>query len=96
MAIVRVIARAEARDGKAKELKALLSKMVMPTRLETGCRYYELFQSDKPGVFFFNELWNSDADLKAHTKSAHFIEQFGKAKDLMKSPLEVHFLSEVE
>jgi quinol monooxygenase YgiN len=96
MAIVRLIARAEAREGKAKELKALLSKMIMPTRVEPGCRYYELFESNTPGVFFFNELWNSEADLKAHSKSAHYIEHIGKAKELLKSPFEVHILQEVE
>ncbi len=96
MAIVRVIARAEAREGKADELKSLLRKLVMPTRSEQGCRYYELFESNLPGVFYFNELWNSQADLDAHAKSSHFTEIFGQAKALFKVPLEVNLLEEVE
>lgn len=96
MSIVRVIARAEAREGKTDELKALLRRLVMPTRAEQGCRYYELFESNLPGVFYFNELWNSQANLGAHAKSAHFIEIFGKAEALLKVPLEVNLLQEVE
>jgi quinol monooxygenase YgiN len=96
MATVRVIARAEAREGKSDELKSLLRQMVMPTRVEQGCRYYELFESNLPGVFYFNELWNSQAELDAHAKSSHFAEIFGKAKELLKVPLEVNLLEEVE
>ena len=95
MAIVRVIARAEAREGKSDELKSLLRKLVTPTRAEQGCRYYELFESNLPGVFYFNELWNSQADLDAHANSSHFVEIFGKAKELLKVPLEVNLLEEV-
>jgi quinol monooxygenase YgiN len=93
---VRVIARVVARDGKADELKALLRRLVTPTRAEQGCRYYELFESNLPGLFYFHELWNSREDLNAHAASSHFIEITGKAKELMKEPLEVNFLEEVQ
>lgn len=95
MAIVRVIARAEAREGKSEELKSLLRRMVVPTRAEQGCSFYELFESNLPGVFYFNELWNSLADLDAYANSSHFKEIFGKAKELLKVPLEVNLLEEV-
>jgi quinol monooxygenase YgiN len=95
MAEVRVIARALAREGKGGELKALLRGMVKPTRAEAGCKYYELFESNIPGLFYFNELWESQAHLDAHASSGHFIEIFGKAKPLLQGPLEVNFLHEV-
>ncbi len=95
MAEVRVIARALAREGKAGELKTLLRGMVKPTRAEAGCKYYELFESNIPGLFYFNELWESQAHLDAHAASAHFIEIFGKAKPLLQGPLEVNFLREI-
>ncbi len=93
---VRVIARAVAREGKANELKTLLRKLVFPTRAEHGCRYYELFESNIAGVFYFNELWQSKEDLDAHAQSKHFTEMMGEIKDLLQEPLEVNFLSEVE
>jgi len=95
MAEVRVIARALAREGKAAELKALLSGMIKPTRVEAGCKFYELFESNITGLFYFNELWESDEHLAAHAASAHFTEIFGKAEALMQGPLEVNFLKEV-
>jgi quinol monooxygenase YgiN len=95
MSEVRVIARAVAREGKADEVKALLRGLVEPTRAEAGCKYYELFESNVPGVFVFNELWESQAHLDAHAASAHFTEIFGKAKPLFKEPLEVNLLTEV-
>jgi quinol monooxygenase YgiN len=96
MAEVRVIARAVAREGKAEELKALLAGMVAPTRAEAGCHFYELFVSNIPGLFYFNELWESQAHLDAHVKTAHFTEIFGKAQALLAEPLEVNLLTEVK
>jgi len=94
---VRVIARAVARDGKADELKALLLKMVKPTRAEDGCIYYELLESNIPGLFYYNELWQSKAHLDAHAASKHFKEILGcTASGLLKEPLEVSFLHEVQ
>ena len=95
MAQVRVIARAVAREGTADELKALLRGMVVPTRAEAGCIYYELFESNIPGRFYFNELWESQQHLDAHAASKHFTEIFGKAKALMQGPPEVNLLTEV-
>ena len=94
--IVRVIARAEAREGKAEELRQVLRTLVMPTRSEQGCRYYELFESKLPGVFYFNELWNSQADLDAHARSAHFNAVMAQVKELVKVPMEVNLLTEIE
>jgi quinol monooxygenase YgiN len=97
MAEVRVIARAMAREGKAAELKAQLVKMVKPTRAEAGCKYYELFESNIPGLFYYNELWQSQAHLDAHAASKHFTEILGKGvKELLREPLEVSFLQEVQ
>ena len=93
---VRVIARAVARDGKAEELKALLRGLIAPTRAEAGCIYYELFESNLPGLLYFNELWESQAHLDAHAASSHFTEIFGKAKALFSEPLEVNLLTAVE
>ena len=96
MAELRVIARAEARNGSADELKSLLGGLVKPTRAEAGCKYSELFESNLPGVLYFNELWQSQAHLDAHAASGHFKEIFGKAKPLLPVPFEVGLLKSVE
>jgi quinol monooxygenase YgiN len=69
---VRVIARADAREGK------------------------ELFESNLPGILYFNELWQSQAHLDAHMASARFKEIFGEAKTLFKVALEVNRLKSIE
>jgi len=96
MAEVRVIARAVAREGKAEELGALLAGMVAPTRVEAGCTFYELYASNITGLFYFNELWESQAHLDAHVATSHFTTIFGKAKELLAEPLEVNVLTEME
>jgi quinol monooxygenase YgiN len=96
MAEVRVIARAVAREGKANELKELLRGLVKPTRTENGCKFYELYESSLPGLFYFNELWQSQAHLDAHLASSHFTTITGKAKELVQGPLEVNFLQGIE
>jgi quinol monooxygenase YgiN len=93
---VRVIARAVAREGKADELKTLLRQLVTPTRGEKGCRYYEFFESNLPGLFYFHELWESQADLDAHADSAHFKEIIGKSEALFAEPMEVNLLTEIQ
>jgi quinol monooxygenase YgiN len=96
MAEVRVIARAVAREGKAEELGALLAGMVAPTRVEAGCTFYELYASNITGLFYFNELWESQAHLDAHVATPHFTTIFAKAKELLAEPLEVNLLTEVK
>jgi quinol monooxygenase YgiN len=92
---VRVIARAVAQQGRGDELKVLLRGLVQPTRAESGCKYYELFESSIAGIFLFNELWESQEHLDAHAASSHFTEIFGKARALLAEPLEVHLLTPV-
>jgi quinol monooxygenase YgiN len=53
MADIRVIARSVARSGKENRLRELLRAMLAPTRAESGCKGYELYESDSPGRFCF-------------------------------------------
>jgi hypothetical protein len=55
MAEVYVIARAVARSGKENQLRELLRGMLAPTRAESGCRLYELYESDSPRRFIFTK-----------------------------------------
>lgn len=95
METIRVIARAEAQPGKAEELKTVLQQLVLPTRGEQGCRYYEFFESQLPGVFYFHELWETKADLTAHARTPRFLEVMAQAEKLLKVPMEVALVTEV-
>ena len=63
----------EAAAGRERDLAAMLSKLVEPTRSEPGCLGYELNSSqEKSGTFLFYEKFASQAALDDHIKSPHF------------------------
>ena len=92
MAEVRVIARSLARKGKEDQLKALLQGMLAPTRAESGCRLYELYEADSKGRFYFYEIWESQAALDQHAASPHFKYLEKAIGELVHEPFEVNIL----
>jgi len=96
MAKVRVIARAVAQPGKATELRNILQQLLAPTRDEQGCEYYDLFESNIPDLFYFDELWTTQEDLDAHAASAHLKELIPMANKIMAAPIEVNLLTLID
>jgi quinol monooxygenase YgiN len=96
MAKVRVIARAQAVEGKAEELKAVLKQLVEPTRQEKGCIYYDLFASNLPGVLIFNEEWASAEDLQTHASTERMAQVQAQAAPFRLGATEVNILTIVE
>ena len=92
MAEVRVIARSVARKGKEDQLRALLQGMLTPTRAESGCKLYELYESDSRGRFYFYEEWESQAALNQHVATPHFEHWEQSVGDLVTEPFEVNIL----
>ena len=95
MTEVRVIARAVARKGNEDRVKALLQSMLAPTRAESGCVLYELYESDEWGRFYFLELWESQVALEQHAASPHYKRLELTIGDLLEEPFEVNILREV-
>src|ERR1700693_6660919 len=92
---VRVIERSVARKGREDELRRLLQGMLVPTRGEQGCKSYELYESDSTGRFYFDETWESEAELDKHIATPHFkyLEQaIGK---LLEEPFQVNNLKRI-
>jgi quinol monooxygenase YgiN len=95
MTEIRVIARSVARKGNEDELRRLLQGMLVPTRGEQGCKSYELYESDSTGRFYFDETWESEAELDKHIATPHFKyleEAIGK---LLEEPFEVNILKRI-
>ncbi|MCW8883737.1 MAG: antibiotic biosynthesis monooxygenase [Motiliproteus sp.] len=62
-----------AKPDCVSSLRALLQQMVAPSRQETGCLKYDLYQySDTPAQFLLIESWTSETDLNNHKLSDHF------------------------
>jgi len=95
MAEVRVIARSVARKGKENQLRELLRGMLVPTRAESGCKLYELYESDSKGRFYFNETWESQAALDRHAASPHFKHLEQAIGELLQEPFEINILERI-
>ena len=95
MAEVRVIARFVARKGKEDQLRAVLQGMLAPTRAESGCKLYELYESDSKGRFYFFEVWDSQAALYKHAGSPHFRHLEQTIRELVPEPFEINILKTI-
>lgn len=86
---LKVVAIAETSSDKAMELKKVCLALIEPTRKESGCISYELYEDkNNPGRFTFIEEWESQEHLDVHLKTPHLVaagEAFGKivTKDLV-------------
>jgi quinol monooxygenase YgiN len=86
---LKVVAIAETSADKAAELKNVCLRLIEPTRKESGCISYELYEdNNNPGRFTFIEEWESQEHLDVHLKTPHLVaagEAFGKiiTKDLV-------------
>jgi len=95
MGEVYVIARSVARRGSESQLRELLRGMLAPTRAESGCKLYELYESDSEGRFYFYEIWESRAALDQHAASPHFKHLEQTVGGLVQVPFEVNILKMV-
>src|SRR5271156_194664 len=95
MAEVYVIARSVARSGRESQLRELLRGMLVPTRAESGCKLYELYESDAKGRFYFYEIWESQAALNQHAASPHFRHLQQTVDELVQEPFEVNILQKI-
>jgi quinol monooxygenase YgiN len=95
MAEVRVIARSVSRSGREKQLTALLRGMLAPTRAESGCKLYELYESNSKGRFYFYEIWESQAALDQHAASPHFKHLEQTIGELVQEPFEINILARI-
>ena len=95
MAEVYVIARSVARRGMENQLRGLLRGMLAPTRAESGCKLYELYESDSKGRFYFYEIWESQSALDQHAASPHYKHLEQTVGELVEVPFEVNILREI-
>ena len=95
MAEVHVIARAVARSGKENQLRELLRGMLAPTRAESGCKLYELYESDSKGRFYFYETWESQAALDQHVATPHYRHLRQALVESVQEPFEINILERI-
>ncbi len=96
MALTYVSATVIAKDGKEEELEKALSAVIADVRAEDGCIRYDLHRSDYGNVFLFYEIWESEAHLAAHGKTAHINAMQAATADLVAAPSEVNIWRAVD
>ncbi len=90
-AMVKIMARITARADTAVLLREILLGLVSPSRAETGCVSYELFQNqDNPVEFVTVEQWADQAAVDAHMASPHVAAAISKAGELLALPPLIH------
>ncbi|MDD2698161.1 MAG: putative quinol monooxygenase [Arcobacteraceae bacterium] len=62
-----------AKDGCEEKMKELLSAMVIPSKAEVGCLFYEIFQyENNRKKFMAVETWANEIALDGHKASEHY------------------------
>jgi quinol monooxygenase YgiN len=65
--------------GRGDDLKAHLLALAAPTRAESGCILYDLYQSpNEPHEFMRFEIWQDAAALERHKQTPHLRASFEK------------------
>lgn len=69
---IRVVAHIVALSEKVEEVKAILMRLVEPTRQENGCIQYQLLQNQADSTdFTFIEEWETADALDTHLATTH-------------------------
>ncbi len=93
MGKIAVVAIAKAKPGQEEALKEALTRLVAPSKDDTGCIAYDLHQDvADPAVFIFYERWESKDLLDQHLAQPHLTAFGEKAGELLDGPFDVRIL----
>jgi quinol monooxygenase YgiN len=93
---VGVIARFVPVPEKRSDLRALLEGMIAPTRSETGCRSYNLYEAQADGDLVLIERYNDQAALEHHRTTEHYLNYRAQLSALLASPISVTVLAPLD
>jgi quinol monooxygenase YgiN len=81
---IQVFAVLTAQPGKEAELREILTALVPPTRAEPGNTCYMIHEDmNKPGSFWFFEIYKDQAAVDAHMKSPYLAAALVKATPIL-------------
>ena len=95
MAKVSLVARIQAKDGKADELITAFDKLLPEVAKEPGTIHYVIHRSTTdPNVLYVTEVYEDQAALDAHMGSDHF-KAFGAGLGDLIDGADLQFLAPV-
>jgi len=87
---VLVLARVEARPDQRDAVAELTDALVQQSRAEPGAIAFDVFeQRDRPGRFFFYEVFRSPAAARRHREADHTRRWFADVGPLLVSPPQI-------
>lgn len=93
--MIRVVARVHIDPRDKEDFVANTKDLVKLSRLESGCRFYNLMISKDSNVLAFLEEWESEADLKNHAETEHFKNGIAIIEKYAKKPLDIEVYYEL-
>ena len=85
-----VIVTIQVKEGMDEEFKADMAEMGrLVAEKEPGYRYGDLYATNYPGKYYFLEVYEDQAALKAHENVPHTAE-FAELKKRWEESIEVH------
>ena len=85
-----VTAQIKAKPGREAQVRELLLSLVEPSRKDTGCLHYDLYQGrDNPALFLFHENWLSRELLDQHLQKPHVTLVLDPLGELVAEPPQI-------
>ncbi|WP_367986862.1 putative quinol monooxygenase [Vibrio sp. NTOU-M3] len=95
--MIHLTAHFYAKAGQENTLHQLLTAMLAPTRNETGCVRYCLFQDKADSrKFLFQEQFTDQAAFDAHCKEVHFLALLDNLEGVLEQEPQITFYEQLE
>ena len=93
---VHAIAVLNASPDKREELNSLLTSLLGPTRQESGCIRFELWQNrEAPTEFAIVYQWHSEQAVQDHIGTGHAQRAMSRLPELLAAPMDLRFYHHV-
>ena len=93
---IAAIVQYHPKDGKAREVEAILRGMIGAVRSEPGCLRYDLMRRKVVGVFVLCEAYSNMAAVEAHRTSDHYRDCRARIEPLLAAPIAPDILDTIE
>jgi quinol monooxygenase YgiN len=94
-----IFVRFSPKAGQQAAVESILRGMVEKTRLEPGCRRYDLYRATlapSGTIFCLIERYADDAAIQAHRETAHYKKYRAGIMDLLERAIEVTLLETLD
>ena len=91
---ISVVAQIRAKAGHEGEVRTMLSGLAEPSKKESGCLKYQVFEDKHyTGSFYTYEEWESEAALEKHLAGAK--DALNTAKALLQEEMRISVLRQL-